>query len=188
MAPRLLTPDRAAQLRGQPLNYGEVGATRTEPAPPPGYHGLTLARTIGAGPADFARAVDALLSWQMHPRAGVRVRASDARIGPDTVAVLRLGLGPLSLRAPVRVAYLVGDPERRGFAYGTLPGHPESGEEAFVVSLAEDGAVVFEVSAFSRPASVLTRFGGPLARLVQRLVARRYLSALQACVRRDLVR
>ena len=32
-------------------------------------------------------------------------------------------LGPV--RAPCRVVYVVDEPDRRGFAYGTLPGHPE---------------------------------------------------------------
>jgi uncharacterized protein (UPF0548 family) len=36
-------------------------------------------------------------------------------------------LGPI--RVPCRVVYVLDEPERRGFAYGTLPGHPESGEE-----------------------------------------------------------
>ena len=40
-------------------------------------------------------------------------------------------LGPV--RAPCRVVYVVDEPDRRGFAYGTLPGHAESGEERFVV-------------------------------------------------------
>lgn len=146
-----LAPDRADRLRRDPFSYAGVGGTRSGPTPP-GYSGLDVALTVGHGAADFARAVNALFTWQMHPRAGVRVRAADQRIGADTVAVLLLGLGPLSLRAPVRIVYLIDEPDRRGFAYGTLPGHPEAGEETFVVSL-RDGDVVFAVSAFSRPAS-----------------------------------
>jgi len=178
---RGLTPARAARLGRQPLTYAEVAGTRTDLAPA-GYHRLHLVGTIGTGPADFWRAVDALLGWEMHPRAGVRVRAAEPRIGADTAAVLLLGVGPLSLRAPVRVVYLVDESDRQGFAYGTLPGHPKSGEEAFVVTLRPDGAVVFDVSAFSRPASWLTWLGGPAARLAQRVMARRYVSALRRCV------
>ena len=36
------------------------------------------------------------------------------------------------LQAPCRVVYVIDEPDIRGFAYGTLPGHPESGEERFV--------------------------------------------------------
>jgi uncharacterized protein (UPF0548 family) len=32
----------------------------------------------------------------------------------------------------------VDEPGRRGFAYGTLPGRPETGEEAFVVEKTND--------------------------------------------------
>ena len=75
------------------------------------------------------------------------------------MAVLRLGRRRLAVSAPVRVVYVVDEPRRRGFAYGTLPGHPESGEEAFVVELQEDDEVTFTVTAFSRPASTLAARG-----------------------------
>jgi uncharacterized protein (UPF0548 family) len=180
-----LSPAATEQLRRADLTYPDIGATRDQ-STPPGYHGLHVARTVGTGRADFDRAVDALLCWRMHPRAGVQVTAaSDPRIAEGTVAVLRLGLGRLGLSAPVRVVYVVEEPDRQGFAYGTLAGHPEAGEEAFVVTHRADGAVVFEVTAFSRGASRLTRLGGPLARVAQRLVAQRYLRALGACVRRS---
>jgi uncharacterized protein (UPF0548 family) len=92
--------------------------------------------------------------------------------------VLLLGRAPVVVRAPVRVVYVVDEPRRRGFAYGTLPGHPECGEESFVVELGDDDAVTFEITAFSRPASRLARAAGPAGRAVQRWVTRRYVKAL----------
>lgn len=89
-----------------------------------------------------------------------------------------LGVGPISLRIPCRVVYVVDDPDRRGFAYGTLPGHPESGEESFVLRRLESGSLEPTVSAFSRPASKLVKLGGPLARRTQDIITRRYLRAL----------
>ncbi len=74
--------------------------------------------------------------------------------------------------------YTVTEARRRGFAYGTLPGHPESGEEAFVVEQHDDGSVVFAITAFSRPATASARAAGPLGLLIQRYVTRRYLDAL----------
>jgi len=114
----------------------------------------------------------------MHRRAGVRVRASSKEVGPGEVAILRLGIGPLGVDAPVRVVYVVEEPNRRGFAYGTLPGHPESGEEAFVVELHNAGVVTFTITAFSRPATRLARAGGPLGRAIQSWVTHRYLQAV----------
>jgi uncharacterized protein (UPF0548 family) len=68
--------------------------------------------------------------------------------------------------APCEVVWLRDEPERYGFGYGTLPGHPEIGEEAFLV-LRDGDAVVFEVTAFSRPARWWIRAAGPAARAVQ---------------------
>ena len=104
--------------------------------------------------------------------------ASSEEVGPGAVAVLRLGVGPLAVDAPVRVAYVVDEPESQGFAYGTLPGHPESGEEAFIVDLHDNGTVTFTITAFSRPATLLARIGGPMSRGIQSWVTNRYLRAV----------
>ncbi len=65
-----------------------------------------------------------------------------------------MGAGPVRITAPCRVVYTVNEPDRQGFACGTLPGHPECGEEAFLVERDDDGAVTFAITAFSRPATL----------------------------------
>jgi uncharacterized protein (UPF0548 family) len=72
---------------------------------------------------------------------------------------------------------------RRGFAYGTLPGHPVTGEESFTLTLEPDGAVWLTIEARSRPGHVLVRLGGPLARAVQRFYLYRYAAAIRRAVR-----
>jgi uncharacterized protein (UPF0548 family) len=67
---------------------------------------------------------------------------------------------------------------RQGFAYGTLPGHPELGEEAFVIDRADDDTITFAIKAFSRPATDLAKVAGPLGRLAQRRMTARYLRSL----------
>jgi len=68
---------------------------------------------------------------------------------------------------------------RCGFAYGTLPGHAESGEERFTVEQRrDDGSVSYDLYAFSRPNNLLTRAGYPLARRLQRRFARDSLRAM----------
>jgi uncharacterized protein (UPF0548 family) len=94
------------------------------------------------------------------------------------VLVLGLGVAAIRIGAPCRVVYVIDEPGRRGFAYGTLPGHPESGEEAFIVSRREDATVAFTITAFSRPASSLAKAAGPLGRAVQRHITNRYLRAI----------
>jgi len=74
----------------------------------------------------------------------------------------------------------VNDDYRRGFAYGTLQGHPESGEEYFgVLYDPTTGAVYVEIVAFSRPGRWWSRAAAPLADRVQRLITGRYLRALR---------
>lgn len=86
--------------------------------------------------------------------------------------------------APSEIVYVTDDADRFGFAYGTLPGHPERGEEAFHVMRSTDDEVSFGVIAFSRPADLLGHVGGPVARAVQNRVTnaclegvRRYVAA-----------
>ena len=167
-----LDPVTAATLRDAPFSYEGVGATRGDR--PVGYHHVVRSRVI-TGETLTELAVR-LFSWQVHERAGVRVAASaDAR--PGTVVSLRIGLGPVSLTAPCRVVYTIREATRAGFAYGTLPGHPESGEELFLLAASGD-RVVFSISAFSVPAIALTRAAGALGRAGQRLITRRYLDAI----------
>ena len=67
-----------------------------------------------------------------------------------------------------RVTEIVEEPFRRGFAYQTLAGHPEQGEELFYVEKDErSGAVVFGLRAWSRPSRALVRLFAPLARMLQ---------------------
>jgi uncharacterized protein (UPF0548 family) len=70
------------------------------------------------------------------------------------------------------------EPDRQGFGYGTLPGHPESGEESFVVRRDGD-RVTLTVGAYSRPGLLVTRLAGSAGRLGQRLMVRRYAAALR---------
>lgn len=99
-------------------------------------------------------------------------------VRPGDSAVLLLGWGRLSLREPVRVVYIVDEPQRRGFAYGTLPGHPLRGEESFMVERRADDSVWITIRAFSRPSSRLWWALYPAVRLAQEFYTRRYLRAL----------
>jgi uncharacterized protein (UPF0548 family) len=79
---------------------------------------------------------------------------------------------------------VVDDRDRFGFGYGTLPGHPECGEESFVVERNSD-ATVFRITAFSRPADIVARVGAPVARRLQVRFTGRYLQALVRYVAED---
>ena len=98
------------------------------------------------------------MRWGMQRGAGLRVQAGSEVAEVDTVVVVRMGFLP----APCRVVYVIDEPDIRGFAYGTLPGHPESGEERFVVRHDPVTSAVFaEVTAFSRPATWWSKAARP---------------------------
>lgn len=158
------------------LTYDEVGATAGDM--PAGYHHVRARRVIGQGRGDFERAADRLLAGEAQRRAGARVDASETPFRVGTRVTMRLGLGILSFRIPCLVVWTERTATSTGFAYGTLPGHPERGEERFTLTLRESGEVVFEIAAFSRPGRWFTHVGAPLGRLVQAWMTRRYLRAL----------
>jgi len=163
-----------AALEQLPLTYSQVGATAAGQLPA-GYGHLHMERQIGMGQQRFEEAAEAVMHWGMQRGAGLRVQASSEIAAVDTVVLVRMGL----LHAPCRVVYVIEEADIRGFAYGTLPGHPESGEERFVVRRDPTTSAVFaQVSAFSRPGTWWSKAGGPLVSVAQRVIARRYLRAV----------
>jgi uncharacterized protein (UPF0548 family) len=164
------------RLAGAELNYCEVGTTAGNL--PAGYHQFTRSVPIGYGHELFVAAGDVVRQWQVQLGAGLQVSASSPTAVAGTVLLLGLGIGSLRLRAPCRVVYAVDEPRRRGFAYGTLAGHPESGEEAFMIEHHGDDSVSFRITAFSRPATRLATIAGPLGAVVQRQITARYLRSL----------
>lgn len=162
--------------------YSEVGATRS-PDLPDGYRHDRYQMVLGSGDPVFRSAVDGLRSWRAHEGAGVKV-LPDAPVEGGGTVVLAVHVGPAWAIAPCRVVYVIEEHVRWGFAYGTLPGHPERGEEAFLVEHDLTGLVTFRIAAFSRPADLLARIGAPVTRMVQQRVTRQYLQALADFVRR----
>lgn len=158
------------------LTYVEVGATAG--LLPARYHHLRRRRVVGHGSADFQAAADALMRWDLHRRSGLTLAADSEEAAEDVNVILGFGVGRWRIQAPCRVVYTVNDPDRRGFAYGTLPGHPESGEERFTVTQLADGRVELAIVAFSRPQRWWSKLGAPLGRMVQAAVTERYLRAL----------
>lgn len=81
-----------------------------------------------------------------------------------------------------RIAYVVdesGHISRFGFAYGTLPGHVESGEELFLIEWDRNtNSVSYQILAFSRPKHLLTRLGYPLVRRNQKRFGRDSATAM----------
>jgi uncharacterized protein (UPF0548 family) len=156
------------------LTYPEIGATRGD-ALPSGYRHVRRCERLGSGVEVFRRAVDGLRGWGMQRGAGLRVPAST----PPPAAGVRVTMSVPFLRIPCEVVWVVEEDRRYGFAYGTLPGHPEIGEEAFVVRLDDADQVWLTITTFSRPGRWYTRIAGPLAWLVQDFATGRYVAAMR---------
>ncbi|WP_307812381.1 DUF1990 domain-containing protein [Phycicoccus sp. CSK15P-2] len=165
---------------------GATGHPDLMQKPPRGFRPDERWGVLGRGDELFERVADDLLRWGMQRGSGIRVAARDdagnaydpdrRRLRVGDTAVLRIGRWPVDV--PVRVLAVVDEPDRASFTYGTLTGHPESGEELFEVVRDRDGLVRAHLRAFSRPGRALAWFGYPVLRAVQEAYSRRYLEAL----------
>jgi uncharacterized protein (UPF0548 family) len=165
---------------GREPTYDAVGATRTGEAP----EGFRVGRlTVDVAGGAFADGVRVLRGWEVHRGAGAPVFPADAVLAEGATVVVTLRLAPslVTMVAPCRVVYVTDEPDRFGFGYGTLPGHPEAGEEAFHVVRTPEG-IRFEIDVLWRPIHPLVRLGGPVSRWIQAAMTRRYLSAFRSAV------
>ncbi len=164
--------------------YADIGATLADTRPE-GFHHDHYEIVLGHGAEGFEGAVIGLKSWESHRVPGVRVFPKEQVIHAGATVVVTLGTTLVVLAAPCRVVSVIdgqvqwGSP---GFAYGTLPGHPEQGEEAFVVSISPEDSVRFEIHAFSRPVDPIVRLSGPIGRGFQRSGTHGYLRSLRRYV------
>ena len=179
----------AASMIDAPFTYDEVASTARPDELPEGYHQVRAARVLGTGDAAFAAAVDGVRRWQLHRRQGYRVAPDYPAVEVGTVVAVDVPLVALHVIATCRIAWVVDEPDRFGFGYGTLPIHPESGEEAFVVERDPHdaaGTVRLVIATFSRPRHPLVRLAGPVARRQQARATQGYLEALATHVREVL--
>ena len=167
--------------RGTRPTYADAGGALKRHQPI-GFRHARDERVLGHGVETFGCAVAGLRGWHAHSRPGVKVFPEAAEIRAGAAVIVTFGTPFVAIAAPCRIVEVVDERDRWGFAYGTLPGHPEQGEEAFVVSMSPDATVRFEVIAFSRPGEVLVRLSGPVGRYLQRMGTRGYLAGLQRFV------
>jgi uncharacterized protein (UPF0548 family) len=172
------------------LTYPEPERGATRGVLPDGYDHLSIVAEVGDGQAAFDRAASALMHFDMHRRAGLQVEATGPAAAPGVTVAQSVGLNVgkvalLQVVAGCRVIYTVDGPARRGFGYGTLPGHPEIGEESFAVELTPSGQVRFALRSFSKPATAFGRATIPAGKAMQRFIVVRYVHALRALASSD---
>lgn len=176
----------AAQERCN-FGYATVGVTRDDAARAlRGYNFDCNRVRLGDGEVVFEKACAALRAWRMFPAPWTRIWPGDAPIrAGQTLAMQAHALGGWWMNG-CRIVYVLEENEgaarRFGFAYGTLPAHVEEGEERFSVELHADGAVWYDLRAFSRPRYWPVRLAKPLARRLQRRFVRESLAAMCAVI------
>lgn len=166
----------AQRFRTTLFSYPEIGATRQDRLPP-GYRHLEAEVEVGCGRQRYQDVAERLMTWQLHAQAGLELQVSAERVRQGSIELATLSFGPVMIKTRCRVVYVIAEDRRSGFAYGTLQGHPERGEERFAVELTDDERVVFSLRAFSRNAWLLARLGSPVSHRVQATINRRYLAA-----------
>lgn len=169
---------------GDDFSYPEIGATRS--SLPTGYNIDHNRILLGKGIDAFQRAKAAIQAWKMFYIPWVRLYYPDTPIEIGrSVAILVSHFGFYSLNA-AKIVYVIdeeADIHRFGFAYGTLTGHGEIGEERFSVEFrSESGEVYYDLLAFSRPGHFLAKLGYPLSRYMQKAFAEDSKRAMQLAV------
>lgn len=154
------------------VNYPEVGASRDVPLPD-GYRHLRREALLDAPLADAA---DLLFTWGLHERCGLHPRASAPRAAPGVKVTLRFAR---YVSIPCQVTWADQTATRAGFGYGSLPGHPERGEAAFLLEAVGEGRTRFILRSFSAPGTTLTRAAAPIARLLQARATDRFASVMR---------
>ncbi|WP_196073456.1 DUF1990 family protein [Nakamurella alba] len=173
-----------ADLGALPPTFESTGIGTDADQPVSGPHPFRGERRIGSGPSFWEFAAHETLRWGIKTRSGFRVIGADGGSVAGTPASvgqriwLSLGIGRLRVREPVRITAVIREPDRVGFAYGTLAGHPLRGEESFVVERRPDGVVHLVISSVSTVTGAW-RLVGPLVRLAQWHFRWRYFRAFR---------
>lgn len=162
------------------VTYEPVGATRVR-LRRPGFTFVRRERLLATDPGAFDRACAALARWGAHRGAGARIHPEDAPLVTGTTLLVSVPVLVAHAVAPCRIVYTTAEGDRFGYAYGTLPGHPEAGEESFHVER-RGGDVYFVISAYFRLVHPLARLGRPVSLRVQEAMTNRYLAGLAAAV------
>jgi uncharacterized protein (UPF0548 family) len=179
--------------RALPFTYESVGGTAPRGEHPAGFAVDRQSVVLGNGREVFLAARQGIEAWAQFDLGWCEAwpRETPLRAG-EVVAVVARSMGLWWANA-ARIVYVVdesvksteGVVARFGFAYGTLPGHVEMGEELFLVEWAQGtDAVKYNILAFSRPRHPLARLGRPLVRRLQQRFREDSAAAMQLWVNR----
>ena len=169
------------------FSYSAVGATAT--TSPAGYVVDRTRILLGQGEAVFQSAIAALRRWDHFNLGWVSAWSPETPIHPgEVVAVMGRGAGMWWLNC-CQIVYVINETGpiiRFGFAYGTLPGHIQRGEERFLIEWdRSDNFVWYEILSFSQPNYILVYMGYPVVRQKQKRFGRDSAAAMFKVVNGD---
>jgi uncharacterized protein (UPF0548 family) len=175
-----------ATQAGLKFTYPSVGATKAGGPAPAGFILDHTRVELGRGSMVFDRAKGALLRWDQFRLSWLQAFPNDTPIRDGETVIVLARAFRLWWTNAARIVYTIDEAEpikRFGFAYGTLPGHVESGEERFLIEWdhATD-QVGFDILAFSRPRHFLTRIGRRQARAMQKRFGQQSADAMRSIV------
>lgn len=148
---------------------------------PVGFRTYEKSVRLGSGEEFWIEASTELMAWGIKTRSGFDVTpatSTNLNAARGRRFWLTARIGPLQVREPVEVIDVIEGPLRRGFAYGTLDGHPVSGEELFVVERRSDDTVWLTLRSATGPAQGRWKLAFPLLLVAQVAYRRRYRQAL----------
>jgi uncharacterized protein (UPF0548 family) len=165
------------------FTYPAVGATCGKQPMPAGFVVDRTRVELGYGPVVFERAKRAIAEWRQFRLDWLELFPNDTPIRAGETVLVIARAGGVWWTNAARIVYVVDESDAAksqfGFAYGTLPGHVETGEERFLIEWdrATDN-VSFEILAFSRPNHFLVRLNKRRARAMQKRFAEESTAAM----------
>src|SRR5262249_39112184 len=144
-----------------PFSYPNAGSTIFGEVPT-GFVSDSNRVELGRGDEVFRKACVALAKWRHFDTGWTRIVPSSAPIESGQAIGLVIRAMGVWWWNSARIVYTIDEPNRFAFAYGTLPGHVERGEEQFAVEMTDGGAVWYTIRAFSRPRILAARLANPL--------------------------
>ncbi len=173
-------------LTGKPLTYWERGATDWKRMPQ-GYAHATDRVTLGHGDEVWAFAKTALANWDCYPQEPWIGLSEYPPIEVGQQVMVLFEIAGLWWTSPCRIVYVIDEPHRYGFAYGTLPGHVESGEELFLVERDPmTGDVHYEIRMMANAANPLAKLVPPVVKAMQQRFRKTSMRQMVAAVEPQL--
>lgn len=152
------------------FSYAEIGATQSKF--PIGYDHDLNGIYLGNGAEVWGNAKNAIRNWEMFFGNWACLFPKETPIEKGETVVMCVRVFGTWWRNSCKIVYTFDEPNRFGFAYGTLMNHFEQGEEIFMVEKDEEGNVFYKIQAFSKPRFWLVKLGYPFARFFQKKFVR----------------